>query len=150
MEVKEPTNFQSVNINCSCFNLRKASRVITQFYDHCLAPAGIRITQFSLLISMAAEPTQTLTQLAHNLVMDRTTLTRNLKPLERTGLIRSIEAKDRRSKAYALTEQGATVLNVAMPLWQNAQKKIMVVLGDERFKFILKELNVLTNMMTVT
>jgi DNA-binding MarR family transcriptional regulator len=150
MEVKEPTNFQSVNPNCSCFNLRKASRVITQFYDHCLAPAGIRITQFSLLISMAAEPTQTLTQLANNLVMDRTTLTRNLKPLERTGLIHSIEAKDRRSKAYTLTDQGMQVLKAAMPLWQNAQKKITVVLGDERFRFILKELNVLTNMMTVT
>lgn len=149
MEVKEPTNFQTINLDCSCFNLRKASRVITQYYDHCLAPAGIRITQFSLLISMAAEPTQTLTQLANNLVMDRTTLTRNLKPLERTGLIRSIEAKDRRSKAYALTEQGAAILQRALPLWQSAQKKVTTVLGDERFKFILKELNVLTNMMTV-
>lgn len=150
MEVKEPTNFQSINVNCSCFNLRKASRVITQFYDHCLAPAGIRITQFNLLVSMAAEPTQTLTQLASNLVMDRTTLTRNLKPLERTGLIHSIDAKDRRSKAYALTEKGQAVLEKGLPLWQSAQKKIKVILGEERFQFILKELNVLTSMMTVT
>lgn len=150
MEVKEPTNVQLINSNCSCFNLRKATRVITQFYDHCLVPSGIRITQFSLLISMAAEPTQTLTQLATNLVMDRTTLTRNLKPLEKAGLIQSISAKDRRSKAYALTEKGQEVLKTAIPLWHNAQKKVIVLFGDERFQFILKELNVLTNMMTFT
>jgi len=150
MEVKEPTNVQMINIDCACFNLRKTTRVITQFYDHCLNPSGIRITQFSLLVSMAAEPTQTLTQLATNLVMDRTTLTRNLKPLEKAGLIQSVSAKDRRSKAYALTEKGQEAVKVAIPLWHNAQKKVLVLLGDERFQLILKELNVLTNMMSFT
>lgn len=150
MEVKEPTNVKLINVNCSCFNLRKTTRVITQFYDHCLSPAGIRITQFSLLVSMAAEPTQTLTQLATNLVMDRTTLTRNLKPLEKAGLIQSISAKDRRSKAYALTEKGQEALRIGIPLWHNAQKKVTDLLGNDRFQFILKELNVLTNMMTFT
>ncbi len=147
MEIKKPTNVELINANCTCFNLRKTTRVITQFYDHCLSPAGIRITQFSLLVSMAAEPTQTLTQLATNLVMDRTTLTRNLKPLEKAGFIQSIAAKDLRSKAYALTEKGQEALKIGIPLWEQAQNKVIVLLKEERFQFILKELNVLTNMM---
>src|SRR5476651_697228 len=110
MEVSEPINHRLINAKDGCFNLRKTSRAVTQFYDHYLEPAGVRATQFTLLVSMATVSAHTLTEMASSLVMDRTTLTRNLKPLEKLGFIETIEPRDKRSKAYALTEKGRETL----------------------------------------
>lgn len=147
MEANEPIDYRHVNPRCTCFNLRRATRAVTQYYDHCLEPAGIRATQFTLLISMASASARTLTEMANSLVMDRTTLTRNLKPLEKLGLIHTTDARDRRSKAYALTEQGKETLAKGLPLWQEAQRKMISGLGDERFEHLLKELDAVTKVM---
>lgn len=143
MQVNEPIPYLFINAHCDCFNLRKASRAITQFYDHALESAGIRATQFSLLVSMAAVSIHTLTEMADILVMDRTTLTRNLKPLEKLGLIAVITSRDRRSKSYVLTDRGHQVLMQALPLWQAAQNKMVAGLGVERNEYLLKELEAL-------
>lgn len=140
-------NYRLINDRCSCFNLRKASRAVTQFFDHALEPAGIRATQFTLLVSMASVKARTLTEMANTLVMDRTTLTRNLKPLEKLGLIETVEARDRRSKAFSLTEKGRETLKMGVPLWQGAQQKIVNTLGAERFEALLREVEALTNII---
>lgn len=138
---------KSINAHCSCFSLRKATRAVTQFYDHLLDPTGIRSTQFNLLVTMASISARTLTEMANILVMDRTTLTRNLKPLEKMGLIAKGEVFDKRSKVYSLTEKGRSVVAQAIPLWEQAQAKLKSLLGEERFRHLNQELEALTKMM---
>src|SRR5215470_4789423 len=88
---------------CNCLALRQATRHVTQFYDQCLAPAGLRTTQFSILAKLAKLGPTTINALARDLVMDRTTLGRTMLPLERDGLIRIRDAhSDRRSKELAV------------------------------------------------
>lgn len=144
MEANEQINPRLINSRCNCFSLRKATRAITQFYDHCLEPAGIRATQFTLLVSLASVSAHTLTEMANALVMDRTTLTRNLKPLEKLGLIESSAPRDKRSKAYGLTEMGRETLLRGVPLWQAAQQKVGTTVGQSRMDNLLKELDQLT------
>ena len=90
--------------DCICLAIRQAARHVTQSYDHFLAPAGLRTTQFSILAKLKRKGPMTINALAADLVMDRTTLGRNILPLERDGLI-TIEpvASDRRSKELHLT-----------------------------------------------
>lgn len=137
-------NPAQVNATCHCFGLRKATRAITQLYDHKLESAGVRATQFTLLVTLASVSTQTLTEMAQVLVMDRTTLTRNLKPLEKMGLIVTVQARDKRSKAYALTEAGKEVLRKGIPQWKEAQTKVIGFLGPDRAEALLKELDAFT------
>src|SRR5919106_4818042 len=81
---------------CACFNLRKATRAVTQLYDDALRPSGLRCTQFSLLTLLRASGTVAMTELAEDAVMDRTTLARNLDILEREGLVRVRPGEDAR------------------------------------------------------
>lgn len=143
------TSYQAINDQCSCFNLRKISRAVTQYYDRCLELAGIRATQFTLLIELAEVSGKTLTEMAEGLVMDRTTLTRNLKPLERMGFITGVKLTDRRSKAYTLTEKGREVIAKGIPLWQQAQQHVVGRLGDERYARLLEELAFVRNLAIV-
>lgn len=131
---------QTINARCSCFNFRRVTRAITQYFDHILEPAGVRATQFTLLVTLASVSARTLTEMANALVMDRTTLTRNLKPLEKLGLIETIVPRDKRSKAYALTQKGREILDRAIPLWSEAQNKMEHHLTPGRYQDLLKEL----------
>jgi DNA-binding MarR family transcriptional regulator len=144
---RQPQDYKAINIRCSCFNFRRATRIVTQYFDQMLEPAGIRATQFTLLVSMAAASASTLTEMANSLLMDRTTLTRNLKPLEKLGLIMNVTAKDKRSKAYKLTGKGMDVLQRSVPLWEKAQDKIENGLGKERYLRLLKEMEVVAKMV---
>lgn len=152
MEANEQNNQyidpKTINPRCSCFNLRKTTRAVTQFFDHQLEPAGIRATQFTLLVAMDSVSARTLTEMAHTLVMDRTTLTRNLKPLEKLGFIQTMEPRDKRSKAYGLTEKGKETLLRGVPLWNQAQMRIETALGDERFGRILEDLDAITKIIS--
>lgn len=143
----EPIDHKAINSQCGCFAMRKAARAVTQFFDHTLEPTGLRSTQFNLLVTMASVSSQTLTEMAQILVMDRTTLTRNLKPLEKMGLIKSSTPKDKRSKAYSLTDKGRETVAKAVPLWRKAQGKIVGSLSDDRFNHLLKELTHLTTLI---
>ncbi len=87
---------------CVCFNIRKSARAITQLYEDALRPTGLRATQFTLLVATRVMGTATISGLAKGLVMDRTTLTRNMKPLEKHGFIRITPGKeDRREREGA-------------------------------------------------
>jgi len=134
------TSYQGINTEDCCFNLRKVTRAVTQFYDRHLEPAGIRATQFTLLLTLSAATGKTLTDMAEGLVMDRTTLTRNLKPLEREGLITTLKLADKRTKGYVLTEKGRAAIEKGVPLWHKAQQQIVGQLGAERYGRLLEEL----------
>jgi DNA-binding MarR family transcriptional regulator len=127
--------------NCACFNLRKAARAVTQLYEAALAPSGMRATQFSVLTALALVDSAPLSRVADGLVMDRTTLTRNLRPLARRGWVR-IEAgdEDRRERYLSLTRSGRAALDRALPLWQQAQARLHAHVGDARWGRLLADL----------
>ncbi len=125
---------------CAGANIRGTARSLSQFYDEILQPSGLRGTQFTLLVTIAWAGSIPLSQLAEKLVMDRTTLTRNLKPLEKDGLVQSVVGEDQRTRLVRLTEAGEEILLKALPLWEQAQSQIVNGLGQERFQSLLTEL----------
>jgi DNA-binding MarR family transcriptional regulator len=118
---------------CNCFAVRAAARHVTQFYDQVLAPAGLRTNQFSILAKLNRLGPLTINALAREMVMDRTTLGRNILPLERDGLIR-IEAteSDRRAKELHLTKVGEKRLQMAHKGWSGAQVRFETTFGPRR------------------
>ncbi len=129
---------------CLCFNLRKAARAVTQLYDAALEPAGLRATQFSLLAVLDRRDGRdavTITDLARAMVMDRTTLTRNLRPIEKQGLVAIAPGDDRRTREVRLTQRGRTALTRATPRWRHAQTRMLDALGDRRARRLLGELS---------
>lgn len=106
---------------------------MTQFYDHFLAPIGLRTTQFSILAKLRGLGPMTINALAADLVMDRTTLGRNILPLERDGLIAIKQgAKDRRNKELHLTDAGAERVRRGVKLWAAAQTRFEAAFGSKR------------------
>lgn len=130
----EVTDYKNINLECCCFNMRRVSRAVTQYYDHHLEQVGIRATQFTLLAALATTEAKTLTQIADSLVMDRTTLTRNLKPLEKMQLLEAVGTQDKRSKSYCLSLVGKQLLAKAFPIWQKAQNNLVNAMSEERYK----------------
>jgi DNA-binding MarR family transcriptional regulator len=115
---------------CVCSRLRKASRRVSQIYDHYLEPHGLTITQFALLASISGHPGISIGALAERLIMDPTTLTRNLRPLERKSyLTLEPDPEDRRSRRLNLTETGRAKLKDARPAWAEAQISIETAVG---------------------
>jgi DNA-binding MarR family transcriptional regulator len=118
---------------CNCFAVRSAARHVTQFYDQFLAPVGLRTTQFSILVRLKRMGPLTINTLANEMATDRTTLGRNILPLERDGLIR-IEpaASDRRAKELHLTKAGEKRVQAGIKAWSQAQKRFETKLGSKR------------------
>lgn len=107
---------------CHCFAVRQAARWISQLYDQHLAEAGLRSTQYAILGHLERNGPAGIAELAEALVMDRTTMTRNVTPLERDGLVAIVQAEtDRRRKEVRLTPRGRARLAQARPLWRRAQ-----------------------------
>jgi DNA-binding MarR family transcriptional regulator len=127
--------------HCACFNLRKATRAVTQYYDEALGPSGLRITQFSLLAVIRLLGTASITQLADAAVMDRTTLARNLDLLQREKLVRIRPGSDGRVREVSLTRTARAKLEAALPLWEAAQAQIAGRLGAERMERMLGDLS---------
>src|SRR5467141_4896946 len=110
---------------CVCNTLRMASRAVTQLYDDVLRPSGLRVTQFSILAMIARMGGASLKQLEDTLAIDQTTLTRSLNLLERYGVTERVPHPDGRIKAMRLTAKGRRALEVARPLWAQAQAKVL-------------------------
>lgn len=127
---------------CTCFNLRKATRAITQLYDDILRPSGLRITQFSLLTVIWIMGKVSITRLAEEAVMDRTTLARNLDLLRKQGLIRIQAGDDARVREVSLTRAAHEKLAAALPYWEKAQAQITKILGAGRVNRLLADLSV--------
>ena len=140
-----PTPFAAEAVRCACFNLRKAARAVTQAYDAALEPSGLRATQFSLLVAVASLGAPTVGGLAEAMVMDRTTMTRNLRPLERARLIALTAGEDRRVRHVALTAEGRRRLDDALPMWRRAQLRLVEGLGPGRWDRLLGDLRAAAN-----
>jgi len=126
--------------SCMGMRVRRAARVVANHYDKHLKPAGLKGTQFTLLNTIFMNPAASIGQLADLLGLDRTTLNRNLKPLERKGLIRSGSGKDPRTRTLKLTKEGSTTLQNALPYWLEAQSGFLDTV-DHRITRLMDDLS---------
>jgi len=134
-----------VRDTCLCLHVQRAARAIARRYDEALRPLGLTSGQFSLLMSLNRPEPPTMGQVSAVLAMDRTTVTANLKPLERRGLVEiQVDEKDRRSRRLKLTSAGRRLLAEAMPLWEKAQainEKLIPGTDPERLRANLRALS---------
>jgi DNA-binding MarR family transcriptional regulator len=144
------TEWNDIGEACVCFNIRKAARTLTQFYEGVLRPSGLRVGQFSVLVALKVRGPVTLGDLAATTVTDRTTLTRNLKPLERQGFLKIEIGEDPRSRRVSLTEAGLDALSDALPLWDHAQAQIAARIGEEAMGDLLSRLTTVVGVIRRT
>jgi DNA-binding MarR family transcriptional regulator len=117
-------------LGCTCARLRKATRRVSQIYDRHLAPFGLTITQYGLLAQLRRLDGVSIGALAETLIMDPTTLSRNLRPMEKRGLVRLVpDPNDRRSRQLHLTAEGRAAQARAKPAWAQAQRHVEDTLG---------------------
>jgi len=126
---------------CSCINLRRASQAITEVYDEMIASSGLKISQYLLLKNVKHLGPVSVSSLALEIRLDRTTIVRNLKPLEEKDFIIDVAKKGARNRQLKLTSKGLEILAIAEPLWLEAQNFIQQYLGKE-------EMNTLTTLLS--
>ncbi|MFJ7735307.1 MarR family winged helix-turn-helix transcriptional regulator [Lysinibacillus sp. NPDC097287] len=120
---------------CVCANLRRKTRVVTQLYDKLLQPAGLKVTQYSMLANIALQKAVSISRLGEILLLDQTTVTRNVNVLKQSGYVSVTKDKqDSRTKIISLTDKGIEKLNEARPIWQDIQEKIINDIGLEKYK----------------
>ncbi len=117
---------------CLCTSLRQAAHAATEIYDSALEPSSLKVTMFRVLRRLEQAGKPTISALARIVDLDRSTLGRNLKVLERDGLILFTEGEDERAKIVRLTPRGRAALEKAKPLWRKAQAKMRATLGVEK------------------
>jgi DNA-binding MarR family transcriptional regulator len=127
--------------HCTCFNVRRASRAVTEFYDGIMAPSGIKATQFTMLGAVALMGPASVTRLAEHLALDRTTLTRNLKVLAEQGFVEISAGADRRERVVSLTGEGQAAIERATPGWHEAQAALTTRFGEERWRRMIEDMN---------
>jgi DNA-binding MarR family transcriptional regulator len=124
--------------DCNCSSLRGAARAVSAAYDEALRPSGLRTTQFSILDKVAVLGEVSMGDLADLLAMDRSTLGRNLKPLEREKFLKISVGEDRRARIIATTASGRKRLEMAYPLWKAVQARFERKVGKREAKKILE------------
>jgi len=129
--------------NCACFNLRKITRVVTQVFEDVFRHEGIDLkgTQYSLLVNVFAYGPIPITRLSEILVMDRTSLARNLKPLLNKGYLKINNGEDKRIKMVELTPAGKQILSNAYPYWKSTQKSVVKEIGEKNWKLMFESIN---------
>ena len=118
-----------------------ASRAVTRFYDEMLRSTGLRATQLAVLVAVGRDEVFSITTLAKFIGMDRSTLTRNLAPLKREGLIRVGSEGWRRSRTVEMTKKGHSRLREALPFWETAQETLRQKLGSRKWPIIMADLD---------
>jgi DNA-binding MarR family transcriptional regulator len=135
MSNREPLPFETtirVRDTCLCLHLQRAARAMARRFDELLRPSGLTNGQFSLLMSLNRAEPPTIRGVAELLAMDRTTLTANLKPLERRGLVRvRVDRADRRNRRLVLSARGRAALVKALPAWENGHAAIEPLLASQ-------------------
>ncbi len=126
--------------NCVCFNLRWVTRVVTQFYDTEMRRHGIRPTQGSILASLNSKDSWSMAELSDWLGMDRTTLVRNLRPLQRDGFVKAVGGGRGNRVELTITAKGRNQVEKLTPAWESAQKAVVNTLGEKRWSAILADL----------
>ena len=122
---------------CMSFALRRAARTMSQHYAKHLRPTGLRGTQFTMLATLVTAGPMPINRMARRLGLERTTLTRNLKPLEANGWITIAEDEDRRVHMVSVTEKGRAVARAALPAWHKAQATARAKLKEMRLDALL-------------
>ena len=140
---------EPAEVICVCATARMAARSLTRIYDRALEPAGIRTTQFSVLARLLEEAPLPLTHLAGRLAMDRTTLARDLRPLERRGLVAISVGTDRRVRMAELTPAGRRLVDEVRPLWKQVQRDVRAQLGPDHVARLMDELRAATALSSV-
>lgn len=120
-----------IHTKCACTRVRRAARALTDAYDGALKPLGLKVTQFSLLRTVARMEGPSLTALAEEMALERSTLGRNVAVLERQGLVQLFGGFDLRERTVSLTPRAAKLLERAVPLWDKAQKRVERSLGTQ-------------------
>jgi MarR family transcriptional regulator, organic hydroperoxide resistance regulator len=132
---------ESSSYPCLCAVVRKAGRVLTNRYDHHLKPGGLKVTQFSMLANIGRNPGITVSELADLLLMDQTTVSRNLQVLEKSGYVHlESEATDQRIRRIRVSDIGVSKVEEARPLWEKAQQEMERILGGEGIEELLGNL----------
>jgi DNA-binding MarR family transcriptional regulator len=117
---------------CICARVRRTARRVSQIYDRHLAPVGLTISQFGILSQIRFAGSPSIGEMAARMVMDPTTLTRSLRPLQQRGLVvLAADSQDRRTRRLALTDAGFAALRQARPGWAAAQDEVRLALGEE-------------------
>ena len=132
-----------VNASCACFNLRRATRAVTQLYDDALRPSGLRVTQFSLLVILQSNGPLSISVLAQQSGTDRTTLTRNAALLQSEGLVRIDSGADARVRMVSLTTAGTRAVEDAYPRWVAVQEALQKRVGTDVLGRLLRDLSAL-------
>ena len=135
------TTEREVVENCVCHRTRMAARAVSRLYDDILRSVGLRATQLAVLVAVGGDDVVSITALAKFMGMDRSTLTRNLAPLEREGLIRVGNEGWRRSRTVEITKKGRGRLHEALPLWEQAQAALRQKLGGKKWAVIRADLD---------
>ena len=142
---------QRISRECAVHRARQAARVLSRVYDEKMRSLGIQTSQFHVLVAVAAqgEPGAPMGKLADGLLVDRTTLTRNVVPLEKAGLLRvARDPGDKRSKVLLITPAGERLLLQALPLWEAAQRAVRAALGGSRFDSLRNQLTQVVGLVT--
>lgn len=125
---------------CTCGRLRRAARALTQLYDDLMAPSGLRVTQFSLLCTLASQGTARMSDLARTLLLDRTALSRTLDPLVERGFVAIAPGRDARTREVSLTRAGARAVRGATPHWRRAQSQVAARIGPAKLDALIATL----------
>src|SRR6266566_9534711 len=125
--------------NCVCFNLRRVARKVTQFYDLEMRRHGIRPTQGTILLSLNGKESWGMAELSDWLGMERTTLVRNLRPLQRDGLVQAVGGGRGNRVELTITTKGRKQIEKLMPAWKSAQSAVVKTLGETRWSAILSD-----------
>jgi DNA-binding MarR family transcriptional regulator len=139
------SDLEEVAVGCAVRATRATSRALTRRYDEALRPSGLRATQFPLLVAIALSRSATVTELAETMAMDRTTLTRELRPLEDRGLVASHPGEDRRTRNIEVTEEGRHAIARTLPLWRQVQASVLAEMGPARWEGITTALEELSD-----
>ena len=131
-----------MGMTCACYNLRRTSRAVTQVFDAYFEPIGLKATQFTVLaaLSYENEGRPSVTHLAAALVLEQSSLSRNLAVLERHGLLVLEAGDDKRERIVQLTRAGRALLGRGYPLWKQAQAEVAGALGPADFEVQLRSL----------
>src|SRR6266550_5484669 len=132
---------------CACFDLRRATRAVSRMYDDFVRDADLNITQFSLLRLICVEKELSTSTLGRYMVMDRTSITRALVPLERDRLIYSRTGADKRIRIISVTNKGRKLIKSAEPKWRQAQEALINTIGEDRWRAMCTVLRDTTRMV---
>ena len=124
---------QRMTLPCACTTVRKSGRSLLRFYEEAMIGTGVTITQFAILRALNRNGATPLTDLAAELVMERTSLYRTLAPLEQAGHVTIENAPKGRTKIAELTTSGRTIMDEAAPNWEAAQSVVVSAIGEDRW-----------------